>query len=56
MSISLKDKQTYKKTETDEILDELTPTEQMDVAFKSINDDLAADLLQRVLDMSPKLL
>lgn len=25
----------------------------MDVAFKSINDDLAADLLQRVLDMSP---
>ena len=27
--------------------------EQMDVAFKSINDDLAADLLQRVLDMSP---
>ena len=32
---------------------EMTPTEQMDVAFKSINDDLAADLLQRVLDMSP---
>lgn len=39
--------------ETEEKLGEMTPTEQMDVAFKSINDDLAADLLQRVLDMSP---
>lgn len=39
-------------TSVDEIGD-LTPTEQMDVAFKSINDDLAADLLQRILDMSP---
>lgn len=53
ISISLKEKQVYKKYETDEILDELTPTEQMDVAFKNINDDLAVDLLQRVLDMSP---
>ena len=33
--------------------DTLTPTEQMDVAFKSINDDLASDLLQQVLEMSP---
>lgn len=40
-------KQTY------EDLCELTPTEQMDVTFKSINDDLAADLLQKVLEMSP---
>lgn len=31
----------------------LTPTEQMDVAFKKINDDLSADLLQKILDMSP---
>ncbi len=36
-----------------EDLDEMTPTEQMDIAFKKINDDLAADLLQRVLDLSP---
>lgn len=41
------------KKEIEEKLGEMTPTEQMDVAFKSINDDLAADLLQRVLDMSP---
>ena len=31
----------------------MTPTEQMEIAFKNINDDLSADLLQRVLDMSP---
>ncbi len=36
--------------ENDEIL---TPSEQMEVAFKIINDDLAADLIQKVLDMSP---
>ena len=36
-----------------EDIDEMTPTEQMDIAFKRINDDLSADLLQRVLDMSP---
>ena len=36
-----------------EDLDDMTPTEQMDVAFKKINDDLAVDLLQKVLDMSP---
>lgn len=36
--------------ENDEIL---TPSEQMEVAFKRINDDLAADLIQKVLDMSP---
>lgn len=33
--------------------EELTPTEQMDNAYKSINEDLAADLLQKVLEMSP---
>lgn len=53
MPVSAKDKQSGGKSETEEKLGEMTPTEQMDVAFKSINDDLAADLLQRVLDMSP---
>lgn len=31
----------------------MTPTEQMDDAFKKINNDLAADLLQKVMTMSP---
>lgn len=31
----------------------MTPTEQIDLAFKKINDDLSADLLQKVLEMSP---
>lgn len=53
MPVATKDKQADGKSETEEKLGEMTPTEQMDVAFKSINDDLAADLLQRVLDMSP---
>lgn len=53
MPVSAKDKQIEGKSESEEKLGEMTPTEQMDVAFKSINDDLAADLLQRVLDMSP---
>lgn len=33
--------------------EELTPTEQIETAFNSINDDLAAELLQKVLEMSP---
>ena len=37
-----------------EDIKELTPTEQMDNAFKNINEDLAADLLQKVLEMSPE--
>lgn len=32
----------------------LTPTEQMENAYKSLNEDLAADLLQKILDQSPK--
>ena len=36
-----------------EDIEAMTPTEQMDVAFKKINDDLSADLLQKVLEMSP---
>lgn len=47
-----KDKKAPKKVELIEDIDTLTPTEQMDVAFKKINDDLSADLLQKVLDMS----
>lgn len=37
-----------------EDIKEMTPTEQMDSAFESINEDLAADLLQKVLEMSPE--
>ena len=53
MPVTSKVYSTDEKKEIEEKLGEMTPTEQMDVAFKSINDDLAADLLQRVLDMSP---
>ena len=53
MPVSSKVDSTGEKKDIEEKLGEMTPTEQMDVAFKSINDDLAADLLQRVLDMSP---
>lgn len=53
MSVTSKADSNVEKKEIEEKLGEMTPTEQMDVAFKSINDDLSADLLQRVLDMSP---
>ena len=53
MPVTSKADSTGEKKDIEEKLGEMTPTEQMDVAFKSINDDLAADLLQRVLDMSP---
>ena len=33
--------------------EEMTPTERMDDAFAAINNDLAIDLLQKVLEMSP---
>lgn len=36
------------------ISEELTPTEMMDNAYKQINDDLAAELLQKVLDMDAR--
>ena len=32
---------------------DLTPTEQLEQAYHSINDDLAADLLQKTLEQSP---
>lgn len=35
------------------VITELTPTEQLEHAYHSIVDDLAADLLQKVLDQSP---
>lgn len=53
MPVTSKVDSTGEKKDIEEKLGEMTPTEQMDVAFKSINNDLAADLLQRVLDMSP---
>lgn len=53
MPVTSKADSNVEKKEIEEKLGEMTPTEQMDVAFKSINDDLAADLLLRVLDMSP---
>lgn len=53
MPVTSKVDSTGEKKDIEEKLGEMTPTEQMDVAFKSINDDLAVDLLQRVLDMSP---
>lgn len=33
--------------------EDLTPTEQLEHAYNSINDDLAADLLQKTLEQSP---
>ena len=42
---------TSSKQET--ISEDLTPTEQLERAYHSIIDDLAADLLQKTLDQSP---
>lgn len=53
MPVSSKEKQIGEKNKIEDKLGEMTPTEQMDVAFKKINDDLSADLLQKVLEMSP---
>lgn len=33
-------------------VEELTPTEQLEIAYKSINDDLAADILQKTMEVS----
>lgn len=33
--------------------EELTPTEQLDLAMEKINDDLSADILQKAREMSP---
>ena len=53
MPVSSKEKQIGEKNKIEDELGEMTPTEQMDVAFKKINDDLSVDLLQKVLEMSP---
>ncbi len=52
-SVRTKNEQTKNVQEADDSIEEMTPTEQMDIAFKSINEALAADLLQKVLEMSP---
>lgn len=41
-----------RKSDTD-IVEELTPTEQLEVAYSSLNDDLATDILQKAREMSP---
>lgn len=53
MPVSSKEKQIGEKNKIEDKLGEMTPTEQMDVAFKKINDDLSVDLLQKILEMSP---
>lgn len=40
-------------TSQDVVNDDLTPTEQLEQAYHSIIDDLAADLLQKTLEQSP---
>lgn len=48
--------QSKKSGETTEAVtssEELTPTEQLEAAMKKINDDLAADILQKAREMSP---
>lgn len=46
-----------KKSETpsdaEPFTEEMTPTEQLEAAMKKINDDLAADILQKAREMSP---
>lgn len=40
-------------SQQDGVKDDLTPTEQLEQAYHSIIDDLAADLLQKTLEQSP---
>lgn len=45
---------TSESTSNQEVInDDLTPTEQLEKAYHSIIDDLAADLLQKTLDQTP---
>lgn len=44
---------TEEKTNQTMASEYLTPTEQLEQAYHSINDDLAADLLQKTLEQSP---
>lgn len=41
------------KSTMDIVNEDLTPTEQLEQAYHSINDDLATDLLQKTLEQSP---
>ena len=50
--VSKSDSDTSEQTSSSKSED-LTPTEQLEQAYHSIVDDLAADLLQKVLDQSP---
>ena len=50
---SPQEKKSEKKEETEPATEELTPTEQLEAAMKKIDDDLAADILQKARDMSP---
>lgn len=47
------EKKTSTKGEGESSSEELTPTEQLEAAMKKINDDLAADILQKAREMSP---
>ena len=47
------EKKTSGKGEVESTSEELTPTEQLEAAMKKINDDLAADILQKAREMSP---
>jgi restriction system protein len=47
------EKKTSVKGEGESSSEELTPTEQLEAAMKKINDDLAADILQKAREMSP---
>jgi len=47
------EKKTNDKSEVESSNEELTPTEQLEAAMKKINDDLAADILQKAREMSP---
>lgn len=47
------EKKTSGKNEVESSSEELTPTEQLEAAMKKINDDLAADILQKAREMSP---
>ena len=50
---SSQEKISEKKEEAGPKTEELTPTEQLEAAMKKINDDLAADILQKAREMSP---
>ena len=47
------EKKTTGKSGVESSNEELTPTEQLEAAMKKINDDLAADILQKAREMSP---